>query len=95
MHGLGVNIKEINDRIDFCDYLSVAQIFLKDNFLLNRPLAFSDIKPRLLGHWGTCHGINVAYANLKAFYGDNPYFSFFLGPVHGFPALQAKLFIYY
>lgn len=89
MHGLGVNIKEINDRIDFCDYLSVAQIFLKDNFLLNRPLAFSDIKPRLLGHWGSCPGINRAYANIKARF---PAADFILGPGHGFPALQANLF---
>ena len=85
MHGLGVNIKEINDRIDFCDYLSVAQIFLKDNFLLNRPLAFSDIKPRLLGHWGSCPGINIAYANIKARF---PVADFILGPGHGFPALR-------
>ena len=89
MHGLGVNIEKIKDRIDFCNYLSVAQIFLKDNFLLNRPLSFSDIKPRLLGHWGTCPGINIAYANIKARF---PKAEFILGPGHGFPALQANLY---
>ena len=51
-------------RIRACDYLSVAQLFLQSNFLLDHPLTPDDIKPRLLGHWGTCHGINVAYANL-------------------------------
>ena len=61
--------------------------------MLTRPLDFSDIKPRLLGHWGTCHGINVAYANLKYFFRDNPNFLFVLGPGHGFPALQANLFV--
>ena len=73
-----------------CDYLVVAQLFLQDNFLLKRPLTFDDIKPRLLGHWGTCHGINFAYANLHKHFGDD--FTFVLGPGHGFPALQANLF---
>ena len=90
MHGLGVNMEEISERIRFCNYLSVAQIFLQDNFLLNRPLSFSDIKPRLLGHWGTCPGINIAYANLKARF---PAMQFILGPGHGYPALQANLFL--
>ena len=89
MHGLGVDIRDIENRIRFCNYLSVAQIFLQDNFLLNRALSFSDIKPRLLGHWGTCPGINIAYANLKARF---PRMQFILGPGHGFPALQANLF---
>lgn len=87
MHGSGIN--EINRRIRFCNYLSVAQIFLQDNFLLNRPLESSDVKPRLLGHWGSCPGINIAYANLKARF---PKMEFILGPGHGFPALQANLY---
>ncbi len=86
-------IDSIKKRIRICDYLVVAQLFLQDNFLLERPLEFSDIKARLLGHWGTCHGINVAYANLKTYFNDNPDFTFILGPGHGFPALQANLFI--
>ncbi len=94
MSAVGIaKIEEIKKRIRLCDYLCVAELFLKDNFLLNRPLTFDDIKPRLLGHWGTCHGINVAYANLKNHFEDNPDFSFVLGPGHGFPALQANLFL--
>ncbi len=91
MHGLGtdINVNDINDRISFCNYLAVAQIFLQDNFLLERPLEPDDIKPRLLGHWGSCPGINIAYANLKARF---PKMQFILGPGHGFPALQANLF---
>ena len=88
-----VGLEKIERRIRACDYLAVAQLYLKDDFLLERPLEFEDIKPRLLGHWGTCHGINVAYANLKHYFKDNPDFSFVLGPGHGFPALQANLFI--
>lgn len=86
-------IEEIKRRIRICDYLVVAQLFLQDNFFLERPLEFNDIKPRLLGHWGTCHGINLTYANLKSYFGDNANFSFILGPGHGFPALNANLFI--
>lgn len=86
-------IEGIKERIRLCDYLCVAQLFLQDNFLLTRGLSFDDIKPRLLGHWGTCHGINVAYANLKAAFGDEENFQFVLGPGHGFPALQANLWL--
>lgn len=90
--GIG-EIEKIKKRIRLCDYLCVAQLFLQDNFLLERKLEYDDIKPRLLGHWGTCHGINVVYANLKAPYGSDPDFSFILGPGHGFPALNANLWL--
>lgn len=86
-------IEKIRARIKLADYLVVAQLFLKNNFFLTRPLEFDDIKPRLLGHWGTCHGINVAYANLKNHFSGDTNFSFVLGPGHGFPALQANLFL--
>lgn len=86
----GDNFQPILRRIRACDYLTVAQLFLQNNFLLEKPLTADDIKPRLLGHWGTCHGINVVYANLKF---HRPSTTFILGPGHGFPALQANLFI--
>lgn len=86
-------LEKIQKRIRACDYISVAEIYLRDNFLLSRPLGFDDVKPRLLGHWGTCHGINVAYANLHEYFKDDLGFSFILGPGHGFPALQANLFL--
>lgn len=86
-------LEKIKKRIRACDYITVAELYLKSNFLLERPLISEDIKPRLLGHWGTCHGINVAYANLKAFYKGEANFQFILGPGHGFPALQANLFM--
>lgn len=86
-------VDRIRKRVRLCDYLSVAELFLQDNFLLERDLKFDDIKPRLLGHWGTCHGINVAYANLKNHFAGDRNFSFILGPGHGFPALQANLWL--
>lgn len=86
-------VEQIRKRVRLCDYLVVAQLFLQDNFLLKRELTADDIKPRLLGHWGTCHGINLVYANLKARFSDDPNFSFILGPGHGFPALNANLWL--
>lgn len=94
MNTVGISeIEAINKRVRLCDYLCVAQLYLRDNFTLERELVPNDIKARLLGHWGTCHGIDVAYANLKSIYSDDPIFSFILGPGHGYPALQANLWL--
>src|SRR6266487_2109479 len=48
------------------NYLAAAQIYLKDNVLLEGPLKPEQIKDRLLGHWGTSPGINLIYAHLNA-----------------------------
>src|SRR5258708_10466455 len=45
------------------NYISVGQIYLLNNPLLTRPLSLDDIKPRLLGHWGTTPGLNLIYAH--------------------------------
>ena len=47
------------------DYIAAAMIFLKDNVLLERKIKHEDIKPRLLGHWGTCPGLVLTYAHLN------------------------------
>lgn len=77
------------------NYLSAAQIFLKSNFLLQEPLEHEHIKPRLLGHWGTCPGINFLYAHMNEYLREHPEEQavFMLGPGHGFAALQANLFM--
>jgi len=93
MNGLGFDTEKLKKKIRATNYLTVAQLFLKSNFLLEKPLDFNDVKPRLLGHFGTCPGINLAYACLKEYYKNNENFSFVLGPGHGFPALQANLFV--
>lgn len=38
-------------------------IFLRENGLIEEKLQFSDIKKRLLGHWGTCPGLSFVYAH--------------------------------
>ena len=47
------------------NYLSVGQIYLMHNPLLREPLQVKDIKPRLLGHWGTTPGLNFIYVHLN------------------------------
>lgn len=76
------------------NYLSAIQIYLQDNFLLEEPLKPEHIKSRLLGHWGTCPGINFVYAHLNQVVKKHHVSMLFvLGPGHGFPALQANLFV--
>ena len=76
------------------NYLTAAQIFLQDNFLLERPLTADDVKPRLLGHWGSGPGVNFIYAHLnKLVKRVGQDMMFVLGPGHAFPALQANLFL--
>jgi hypothetical protein len=54
------------------NYLSVGQIYLQDNPLLDIPLSQEHIKPRLLGHWGTTPGLNFLYVHLnRLFMRDN------------------------
>jgi xylulose-5-phosphate/fructose-6-phosphate phosphoketolase len=88
------DIDKIKKYIRAANYLSVTQIYLQDNFLLERPLAASDIKPKLFGHWGTCPGINFTYGyanHMIKKHGQSAVFV--LGPGHGMPGLQANLFI--
>src|SRR5277367_2365786 len=76
------------------NYLSVGQIYLFDNPLLKRPLKKEDIKPRLLGHWGTTPGLNFIYAHLnrliKKLDLDMIYIT---GPGHGGPGLVANAYL--
>lgn len=88
------DIEKIKQYIRAANYLTVTQIYLRDNFLLKQPLEVKDIKPRLFGHWGTCPGINFVYAHLNYFVKQQKIPTMFvLGPGHGFPALQANLFL--
>ena len=95
----GQNLENIKKFIRAANYLTVSQIFLQDNFLLERDLRFDDIKPHLLGHWGSCPGVNHVYAHLLNiqkqldFAKSGLKTAFMLGPGHAFPALQANLFL--
>lgn len=89
-----LDTENIKKYVRAANFLSAIQIYLQDNFLLENPLSFDDIKPRLLGHWGSCPGINFVYANINALIIKHHLNALFiLGPGHGFPALQANLFM--
>src|SRR5580698_6280328 len=76
------------------NYLSVGQIYLRDNPLLKRPLEVGDIKRLLLGHWGTTPGQNFIYVHLnriiKAYDLNMIYVA---GPGHGGPALVGNTYL--
>ena len=76
------------------NYLSVGQIYLLDNPLLARPLRPSDIKPRLLGHWGTTPALNFIYAHLNhAIVQRDLDMIFIAGPGHGGPGMVANAWL--
>lgn len=76
------------------NYLSVGQIYLRDNPLLKRPLRATDIKKRLLGHWGTTPGLNFIYAHLNRLIRERDLEMIYLaGPGHGGPAMLANAYL--
>ena len=54
------------------NYLSVGQIYLQENPLLDVPLTQEHVKRRLLGHWGTTPGLNLVYVHLNRKRAVNP-----------------------
>lgn len=76
------------------NYLSVGQMYLFDNPLLRRPLVPTDIKPMLLGHWGTTPGQNFIYAHLNRVIKAHDLNMIYLsGPGHGGPAVVANTYL--
>lgn len=76
------------------NYLSVGQIYLFDNPLLKRPLAVTDIKPMLLGHWGTTPGQNFIYVHLNRIIKQFDLNMIYVcGPGHGGPAVVANTYL--
>ena len=76
------------------NYLSVGQIYLKDNPLLERPLTLDDVKPRLLGHWGTTPGLNFIYVHLNREIRERGLnMMYVIGPGHGGPGLVANTYL--
>ncbi|WP_437582531.1 phosphoketolase family protein [Paramicrobacterium sp. CJ85] len=87
-----------NDALDAwwraANYLSAAQIYLKSNPLLREPLTAEDIKPRLLGHWGTAPGLNLVYAHLNRIITERRQEMLYVcGPGHGGAAMVANAWL--
>ncbi len=87
-------LKKIDAYWRASNYLSVGQIYLRDNPLLREPLKLEHVKQLLLGHWGTTPGQNFIYTHLnrviKNYDLDMIYVS---GPGHGGPALVGQVYL--
>jgi xylulose-5-phosphate/fructose-6-phosphate phosphoketolase len=87
LHGLDLWWRAAN-------YLSVGQIYLLANPLLREPLRPEQVKPRLLGHWGTTPGLNLLYAHVSRLIRRDGFQAIFLtGPGHGGPGLVASTWL--
>ncbi len=76
------------------NYLSVGQIYLFANPLLQEPLKLEHIKPRLLGHWGTTPGLNFIYVHFNRLIKKHDLNVIYLtGPGHGGPGLVANTYL--
>jgi xylulose-5-phosphate/fructose-6-phosphate phosphoketolase len=87
-------LRRMNAYWRAANYLSVGQIYLHDNPLLKEPLKLDQVKPRLLGHWGTVPGINLIYVHLnRVIKQHNLNMIFITGPGHGAPGLVANTYL--
>ncbi len=76
------------------NYLSVAQLYLLDNPLLRRELTIEDIKPNVVGHFGTAPGQNFIYMHLNRLIRKNDLKMIYLsGPGHGGQAMVANNYL--
>ena len=76
------------------NYLCIGQIYLFENPLLREPLTAAQIKPRLLGHWGTSPGQNLIYIHLNRLIKEHQAKIIYIsGPGHGGPSLNASSYL--
>ena len=87
-------VQKLNEYWFAANYLTVGQIYLKDNPLLERPLSKDDVKPRLLGHWGTTAGLNFIYTHLNRLIRKHDLdMIYIIGPGHGGPGIVAHTYL--
>src|SRR6266498_855104 len=87
-------LRKMNAYWRAANYLSVGQIYLYANPLLREPLKLEDVKPRLLGHWGTTPGLNFIYVHFNRVI--NKYdlnVIYICGPGHGGPGMVANTYL--
>jgi len=88
------SLAKINAYWRAANYLSVGQIYLYNNPLLKQPLKLSDVKPLVVGQWGTTPGQNFIYVHLNRVIAKNDLNMFYIaGPGHGGPALVANTYL--
>src|SRR3954452_6866895 len=76
------------------NFLSVGQIYLRNNPLLTEALSADDVKPRLLGHWGTTPGLNFVYVHMNRAIVQRDLSAIYVcGPGHGGPGMVANAYL--
>ncbi|MBA2395112.1 MAG: phosphoketolase family protein [Ktedonobacteraceae bacterium] len=87
-------LDSMNKYWNAANYLTIGQIYLKENPLLREPLLPRHIKPRLLGHWGTSPGLSFIYVHLNRLIQDHHLDMIYMaGPGHGGPAIIANVYL--
>jgi len=87
-------LRKINAYWRAANYLSVGQIYLLENPLLRTPLRTEQIKPRLLGHWGTTPGLNFIYVHMNRVIRQHNLNAIYVcGPGHGGPGMVANTYL--
>ncbi|PSR36867.1 MAG: phosphoketolase [Sulfobacillus thermosulfidooxidans] len=85
---------QLNQWWRAANYLSLGMLYLQDNPLMTRPLEPTDIKPRLLGHWGSDPGQNFIWAHLnRVIRREDLDMIYIAGPGHGAPATLANTYL--
>lgn len=76
------------------NYLSVGQIYHKDNPLLRRTLKPEDVKKHPIGHWGTIPGQNFIYVHLNRIINKYDLNMFYIeGPGHGGQVMVSNAYL--
>lgn len=87
-------LRKIDQYWRAANYLSVGQIYLRDNAMLREPLKLEHTKPRLLGHFGTTPGLNFIYAHMNRVIQKNDLNAIYVtGPGHGGPGIVANTYL--
>ena len=87
-------LNKMNKYFRALNYLSVAQLYLLDNPLVKRGLVITDIKPNVVGHWGTAPGQNFIYMHLNRIIKKYDLKMIYIsGPGHGGQAMIANNYL--
>ncbi len=88
------DLRKMNAYFRAANYLSLGQLYLKDNPLLRRELTMDDVKPNVVGHWGTAPGQNFIYLHLNRIIKKyNLNMIYISGPGHGGQAMFSNTYL--
>ena len=87
-------LSNMNQYFRALNYLSLGQLYLKDNPLLREPLTLDHVKPNVVGHWGTAPGQNFIYMHLnRIIKKHNLNMIYISGPGHGGQAMVSNVYL--